>query len=217
MMKAIIGLAILSLSFTAATSDAILDFEKNIEASNEATIYEEAGMPKMAEIDSPTERINYLVRNTKLDEDFLRDLRRKDPKIYCAAVNAYYEARGEPPAGKAAIVEVVDNRTKASDYPNSHCGVIKDYDYRGGKKICQFSWFCNRGEVKSPITPRSTANQKKEWHDSVVATIAVMSGKVHGLVGKSTHFYNHRQVSPPWARRAKNKYVISNHTFVHIK
>lgn len=221
MMKAVIGATALLLSFSAATSDAIEGFTHNLSNHEDHSIehvslYDQANMPKLGEISSPYEKINYIAKHADLDDHYLYNLKETNPKVFCTAVNTYWEARGEPLAGKAAVAEVVYNRSKSSAYPDSPCGVVKQTSVIKSRKVCQFSWVCQRGGVVTPVTSRSSEKQKKEWRDSVVVAVAVLSGKVKGFVGKSTHFYNHHQVTPPWAR-GKAKYVISNHTFVEIK
>ena len=45
--------------------------------------------------------------------------------IMCLAIALFHEGRGESVKGQQAIAEVIDNRTKHKDFPNSYCGVIK--------------------------------------------------------------------------------------------
>src|SRR5579863_6755197 len=58
----------------------------------------------------------------------------------CLAAAVYYEARGESADGRAAVAQVVLNRTRRPGFPRSICGVV----YQGaGDGVCQFSFVCN--------------------------------------------------------------------------
>lgn len=216
MMKALLGVAIYASTLSAISNDAIVD---NTHLANNS--HEVQALNTILELPdyslSTKEKLAYTVTNTELDHKYLFNLKTIDPAVYCAAVNTFYEARGEPLIGQAAIVEVVKNRAKHEDYPDSTCGVVKDSAFYGNKKVCQFSWYCKRGVVKSPVSANSTAKKIKEWHDIVVVTMMVMQGHIKGVVGNSTHFYNNKTSKPSWARNARNKYVISNHTFLDVK
>ena len=45
-------------------------------------------------------------------------------EIFCMAKNIYFEAGNQPIAGKIAVAQVVQNRVKNRDYPNTICGVV---------------------------------------------------------------------------------------------
>ena len=53
-------------------------------------------------------------------------------ELRCLELNIHYEARGESTIGKKAVALVTLNRTKASQFPDSICKVIKQPG--------QFSW-----------------------------------------------------------------------------
>jgi hypothetical protein len=60
--------------------------------------------------------------------------------IDCLTAAVYYEARGEPGAGQAAVAQVVLNRVRNPAFPKSVCGVV----YQGvGTRTCQFSFACD--------------------------------------------------------------------------
>lgn len=60
--------------------------------------------------------------------------------IDCLTAAVYYEARGEPEAGQAAVAQVVLNRVRNPAFPKSVCGVV----YQGvGARTCQFTFACN--------------------------------------------------------------------------
>jgi hypothetical protein len=58
----------------------------------------------------------------------------------CLTAAIYYEARGEPDAGQAAVAQVVLNRVSNPHFPKSVCGVV----YQGvGSRTCQFTFACD--------------------------------------------------------------------------
>jgi N-acetylmuramoyl-L-alanine amidase len=50
----------------------------------------------------------------------------------CLALVLDSEATGEPTLGKLAVIEVVQNRVKSPEFPNSVCEVVQESD--------QFAW-----------------------------------------------------------------------------
>ncbi len=73
---------------------------------------------------------------SRVDEVF------EDKEAICLALNVYYEARGSNLADKAAVADVVLNRTLDRRYPATICGVVQD-GYKPGRSDCQFSWYCD--------------------------------------------------------------------------
>eukprot|EP00581_Thalassiosira_minuscula_P035425 CAMPEP_0184455124 /NCGR_PEP_ID=MMETSP0740-20130409/22369_1 /TAXON_ID=385413 /ORGANISM="Thalassiosira miniscula, Strain CCMP1093" /LENGTH=142 /DNA_ID=CAMNT_0026826875 /DNA_START=64 /DNA_END=489 /DNA_ORIENTATION=- len=59
----------------------------------------------------------------------------------CLAEALYFEARGETVKGQFAVAEVILNRVKSAQFPNSLCGVIKQGT--GRKYQCQFTYTCD--------------------------------------------------------------------------
>lgn len=60
----------------------------------------------------------------------------------CMALNIYWEARGESEVGQRAVAHVVLNRTQASEFPSTICGVVKQ-GRSDALHACQFSWWCD--------------------------------------------------------------------------
>jgi len=72
--------------------------------------------------------------------------------LVCIAVAVYFEARGEPTAGQAAVAHVVRNRIESPEYPDNACDVVKQGYYWAGNPIrdmCQFSFWCD-GKSDNP-------------------------------------------------------------------
>ncbi|MFQ6018468.1 MAG: cell wall hydrolase [Kiloniellaceae bacterium] len=63
-------------------------------------------------------------------------------EVECLALTIYFEARGEPDAGKLAVGHVVMNRAAHPLFPKAVCAVV----WQSGEKLrdrCQFSWWCD--------------------------------------------------------------------------
>ncbi len=121
----------------------------------------------------------------------------------CLDEAVYFEARGEPEAGQAAVAQVVLNRVESGHYPASICGVV--HQQRRRRNACQFSFAC-RGNTLRVAEPVS-------WRTAVrIAHEALLGGDYSAEVGGSTHYiadYAH----PRWARTLQRMDVIGHHIF----
>ena len=118
----------------------------------------------------------------------------EDPSALCMAKVIYYEARGEPLAGKLAVAKVTLNRVSSGKFPSTVCGVV----YQKG----QYSW--TKG---SP--PKIT--DKRAWQESLnIATNAVETGLTELDNFKAMYFHS-KQVKPIW--KLKRSVTIGNHIF----
>ncbi len=96
----------------------------------------------------------------------------------CLAAAVYYEARGEPMAGQAAVAQVVLNRARAPSYPKNVCGVV----YQGvAAHECQFSFACN-GAMRRP-------REMAAWARSKAVASRALGGYVMADVGHATCFH----------------------------
>ena len=96
----------------------------------------------------------------------------------CLAAAVYYEARGEPLAGQAAVAQVVLNRAKGVNFPKSVCGVV----YQGvGGSSCQFSFACNGATRR----PREIA----AWVRAKDVAARALDGYVMAEIGQATCFH----------------------------
>lgn len=96
----------------------------------------------------------------------------------CLAAAVYYEARGEPMAGQAAVAQVVLNRARAPSYPKNVCGVV--YQGVAGHE-CQFSFVCN-GAMRRAREPAA-------WTRARDIAERALHGYVMAAVGKATCFH----------------------------
>lgn len=122
---------------------------------------------------------------------------------HCLAAGIYFEARGEPVKGQAAVSQVILNRVRNPSYPNSICGVV--YQNKHWRNRCQFSFACDR--IKDRI------NDKRRWDIAKHVARETTHGRIWlKQVGSSTH-YHATYVNPKWAKTMKRVGKIGLHIF----
>lgn len=120
----------------------------------------------------------------------------------CLAEALYFEARGETVKGQFAVAEVILNRVKSSQFPNSLCGVIKQGT--GRKYQCQFSYTCDGY--------KEVINEKRAYQRVSKVARAVIDGLKTELTGGAT-YYHTTAVRPRWSRKFTNTARIGVHLF----
>ncbi len=121
----------------------------------------------------------------------------------CLARGIYFEARGEPVKGQAAVAQVILNRVRNPHYPNSICGVV--YQNQHWYNRCQFSFACDR--IKDRI------NNKKLYKQAEHIAAETTAGRIwFPQVGSSTH-YHATYVAPKWRKKMKRVGRIGLHIF----
>lgn len=121
----------------------------------------------------------------------------------CLARGIYFEARGEPVKGQAAVSQVILNRVRNPHYPNSICGVV--YQNQHWYNRCQFSFACDR--IKDRI------NNKKLYKLAEHIAAETTAGRIwFPEVGSSTH-YHATYVAPKWRKKMKRVGKIGLHIF----
>ncbi len=126
-----------------------------------------------------------------------------DREQQCLAAGIYFEARGEPVKGQAAVAQVILNRVRNPAFPDSICGVV--YQNVHWRNRCQFSFACDgiKDRVRSP----------RHWDMAEEIAMAVTAGKIWlAEVGSSSH-YHATYVRPGWARRMERVGRIGLHIF----
>ena len=120
----------------------------------------------------------------------------------CLSTAIYFEARGEPLQGQIAVGQVIMNRVRSPNFPETICGVVYQGQMAPG---CQFSFACD-GKTDTP---------KNDAHWALAQKLAkqITSGQVWlPEIGYST-FYHADYVSPHW-KSAMNKIdSIGRHIF----
>lgn len=121
----------------------------------------------------------------------------------CLAQGIYFEARGEPVKGQAAVSQVILNRVRNPHYPNTICGVV--YQNKHWRNRCQFSFACDR--------IRDRVRDRRLYEIATHVAAETTSGRIWlAEVGSSTH-YHATYVNPRWNRRMKRVGRIGLHIF----
>lgn len=121
----------------------------------------------------------------------------------CLAEGIYFEARGEPVKGQAAVGQVILNRVRNPAYPTTICGVV--YQNKDWRNACQFSFACD-GQ-KHRVT------EAGHWRMAQQVAKAVTDGQIWlPEVGSATH-YHATYVRPRWASTMEQVKKIGLHIF----
>lgn len=125
----------------------------------------------------------------------------------CLAEGIYFEARGEPQVGQAAVAQVILNRVRNPAYPDTICGVV--YQNKTWRNRCQFSFACDG----IPDRIRSIY----AWRVAQRIADEVVEGRIWNEdVGDSTHYYAD-YVQPGWASRMIRMDKIGAHIFYRTR
>ena len=120
----------------------------------------------------------------------------------CLSTAIYFEARGEPLQGQIAVGQVIMNRVRSPQFPETICGVVYQGQMAPG---CQFSFACD-GKTDTP---------KNDSHWALAQKLArqITSGEVWlPEIGYST-FYHADYVSPYWKSTMNKINSIGRHIF----
>lgn len=121
-------------------------------------------------------------------------------ELRCLAMNVYWESRGQPLAGQAAVAHVTLNRVNAPGFPASICGVVH--------QSCQFGWTCD-GKKDLPTEPTA-------WAESVDMAKRALAGEPDPTGGAL--YFHQLSERPQWARgRYGHRVVIGQHVFFNVK
>lgn len=125
----------------------------------------------------------------------------------CLAEAVYFESRGEPELGQAAVAQVVLNRVRNPAYPDTICGVV--FQNQKWRNHCQFSFACD-GRPES-------VTEKGPWAEAQRIASDVTTGKTWiDEVGDSTH-YHAGYVRPRWGRLMIKVDKLGQHIFYRTK
>ncbi len=160
-------------------------------------VYAEASLPKDMSV-VPADRPDYAAL---VGQDHAAREQR------CLAQAVYFEARGEPEEGQAAVAQVVLNRVSSGLYPSTICGVV--FQNRRHYHACQFSFACEGRSLRIA--------EPEAWRTAMRIAEQVSDGKTYVAdVGGATH-YHADYVRPYWARRLKKMDVIGHHIFYRLR
>ncbi len=126
---------------------------------------------------------------------------------WCLATGIYFEARGESYRGQVGVAQVIMNRVKHSQYPDTICGVV--FQNQSWKNRCQFSFACDG------IPER--INDTASWNKAMEITEKVTDGSIYlAEVANATH-YHANYVYPHWAPRMTRLTQIGLHIFYRFR
>lgn len=125
-----------------------------------------------------------------------------DAEWQCLSEALYFEARGETVKGQFAVAEVILNRAKSAQYPQTVCGVIRQGT--GRKHQCQFSYTCDGSK-------EVIAEHRAFERVSKVAR-AILDGARVNLTDGATHYHT-MNVRPSWSRVYTQTAAIGVHLF----
>ncbi len=122
----------------------------------------------------------------------------------CLALNIYWESRGQPIPGQAAVAHVTLNRAGSGRFPSSICGVVQQ---GGTKGSCQFNWYCD--SVSDKPTDRDAWALAQKIADR---TLAGEPDPTRGAL-----YFHHVGLKPSWARNVTNRMTIGHHVFFSLR
>lgn len=123
----------------------------------------------------------------------------------CLTQAVYFEARGESPAGQAAVAQVVLNRVGKAGFPKSVCAVVFQGSARGAG--CQFSFTCDGSMNRT--------REAQAWSQARHIATRALAGAVMTAVGDATHFHT-VHVSPDWSRELRQVAQVGLHIFYRM-
>jgi len=126
--------------------------------------------------------------------------------LRCLTQAVYYEAALEPRPGQEAVAQVVLNRVRDPNFPNSVCGVV----FQGAERVtgCQFSFTCDGALSQAPVA--------WAWKRAEDVARQALNGHVAERVGTATH-YHADYVHPWWAPSLGKIDQIGAHIFYRWK
>jgi spore germination cell wall hydrolase CwlJ-like protein len=121
-----------------------------------------------------------------------RVIRVKQDELECMTKTIYYEAANESFEGRMAIAQVILNRTRDKQYPNTVCGVIYQKADTAKGPVYQFSW---AGQEHDP----SEINQYTWEEARYIARKALTNKVAHAkLAADKCEWYHADYVNPKW-------------------
>lgn len=126
--------------------------------------------------------------------------------LRCLSQAIYYEAALESTMGQEAVAQVILNRVRDPNYPNSICGVV----FQGAERStgCQFSFTCDGALSQPPVA--------WAWDRASKVAERALAGHVAVRVGTATH-YHADYVHPWWSPTLSKIDQIGAHIFYRWK
>lgn len=136
---------------------------------------------------------NYTVEKLKQNQSYTVPVTaaEREKQLDCLARNIYYEAGFEPFEGKVAVAQVTLNRASSDKYPNDICKVVFQKNIFYDKVICQFSWYCEKGN--KPVNVDNAA-----FKESMIVAKKVLLEDFRLPSLTSAMYYHADYVNPNW-------------------
>lgn len=128
-------------------------------------------------------------------------------ELKCLATAIYFEARGEPVSGQYAVGDVILNRVRAPNYPNTVCGVV--YQNAHMRNRCQFSFAC---DGISDVPKDQTLYLEIEIRALQLLACNGVCGSLTERIASSTH-YHASYVQPDWSKALTFIRRVGQHLF----
>jgi spore germination cell wall hydrolase CwlJ-like protein len=135
-----------------------------------------------------------------------------DPKdsarqMRCLSEAIYFEARGEPEQGQAAVAQVVLNRVRSGIFPSNVCAVV--YQDRNHPFACQFSFACDGSSLR--------IEEPSAWATATQIAEQVVSGANYNPKVAEALNYHANYVYPDWAGELRRVDRIGTHIFYAMR
>ena len=135
-----------------------------------------------------------------------------DPKdsarqMRCLSEAIYFEARGEPEQGQAAVAQVVLNRVRSGIFPTKVCAVV--YQDRNHPFACQFSFACDGSSLR--------IEEPGAWATATRIAEQVVSGANYNPKVAEALNYHANYVYPDWAGDLRRVDRIGTHIFYSMR
>ena len=136
------------------------------------------------------------------DATHLRSAADSNRELDCLAEAIYYEARSEGRVGQLAVAEVVLNRVRHGQYPDTICGVV----YQGSERTtgCQFTFTCDGSLMREP--------RGRSWERSRAVAEHALLGFARPVTRRATHYHT-VAVDPYWNDNLMRTRRIGTHIF----
>jgi spore germination cell wall hydrolase CwlJ-like protein len=135
-----------------------------------------------------------------------------DPKdsarqMRCLSEAIYFEARGEPEQGQAAVAQVVLNRVRSGIFPTNVCAVV--YQDRNHPFACQFSFACDGSSLR--------IEEPGAWATATRIAEQVVRGSNYNPKVAEALNYHANYVYPDWAGELRRVDRIGTHIFYAMR
>ena len=121
-------------------------------------------------------------------------------EVLCLTVAIYYEARGEPIEGQAAVAQVILNRVQHPDFPDDACAVLFEDN--------QFSFV--RDIPAEYMIKNMLEDDLRAFQRAAEVALEVVEGYHTHIT--STHFHA-TYVDPFWSDEYTLDFQVGNHIF----